>query len=65
MTDKLKNRLRNMNFQRQITRDHSWVDSEDTKYYEELYSRRTRELLGTNNEDISGITRGGLRSQHI
>jgi hypothetical protein len=33
---------------------------EDTKYYEEIYRKRTMELLGLNNENIYGTARGSL-----
>ena len=65
MTAKLKNRIKKMNFQKQINRRIEVEKREDTKYYEEIYKKRTMELLGINNENISRITRGGLRSQHI
>jgi len=65
MTTKLKNRLQKMHFQKQITRRYEVEETENDKYYEELYSNKIRELLGTNYENISTNTRGGLRSQHI
>jgi hypothetical protein len=57
MTQKLKNRLQKMNFQKHERRI-DIEDLEDTKYYEELYKQRTMELLGINNEDISRTARG-------
>jgi len=57
MTQKLKNRLQKMNFQKQVKRT-KIEDSEDTKYYEELYKQRTMELLGINHENISRTARG-------
>lgn len=65
MTQKLKNRLQKMNFQRTNQRNIEIEEKETDKYYEELYSKRMRELLGIKNENISTITRGGLRSQYI
>jgi hypothetical protein len=65
MTQKLKNRLQKMNFQRTNQRNIEIEERETDKYYEELYSKRMRELLGIKNENISTITRGGLRSQYI
>ena len=65
MTTKLKNRLQKMHFQKQLVRRTEIEKSEDDKYYEELYKQQTMELLGKTNENISGTTRGGLRSQHI
>jgi hypothetical protein len=65
MTQKLKNRLQKMNFQRTNQRNIEIEERETDKYYEELYSKRMRELLGINNENISTVTRGGLRSQYI
>jgi hypothetical protein len=65
MTQKLKNRLQKMNFQRTNQRNIEIEEKETDKYYEELYSKRMRELLGINNENISTVTRGGLRSQYI
>ena len=65
MTQKLKNRLQKMNFQRTNQRNIEIEEKETDKYYEELYSKRMRELLGIKNENISAITRGGLRSQYI
>ena len=65
MTQKLKNRLQKMKFQRTNQRRIEVEEMEDTKYYEELYKKRTMELLGIQNENVSGTTRGGLRSQHI
>lgn len=54
-----------MHFQKQLVRRTEIEKSEDDKYYEELYKQQTMELLGKTNENISGTTRGGLRSQHI
>ena len=65
MTQKLKNRLQKMNFQRTNQRNIEIEERDTDKYYEELYSKRMRELLGIKNENISTITRGGLRSQYI
>ena len=65
MTTKLKNRLQKMKFQRTNQRVTEVEEMEDTKYYEELYRKRTMELLGIQNENVSGTTGRGLRSQHI
>ena len=65
MTQKLKNRLQKMKFQRTNQRRIEVEEMEDTKYYEELYRKRTMELLGIQNENVSGTTGRGLRSQHI
>jgi len=65
MTQKLKNRLQKMNFQRTNQRNIEIEERETDKYYEELYSKRMRELLGINDENISTVTRGRLRSQYI
>jgi len=65
MTTKLKNRLQKMKFQRTNQRRIEVEEMEDTKYYEELYKKRTMELLGLQNEDVSGTTGRGLRPQHI
>jgi len=65
-SQKLKTRLRNMNFQRQgADRVMQYQNEEETKYYEELYLKRTEEFLGKINENIQRTARGGLRSQHI
>jgi len=60
MTTKLKNRLQKMSFQKQINRRVEVEKNEETKYYEEMYKKRTMELLGINNENIYGTARGGL-----
>ena len=60
MTQKLKNRLQKMNFQRTNQRNIEIEERETDKYYEELYSKRMRELLGINNDNIYGTARGGL-----
>ena len=60
MTAKLKNRIKKMNFQKQSNRTVVNEKREDTKYYEEIYRKRTMELLGLNNENIYGTARGGL-----
>lgn len=54
-----------MTFQKQIERRVEVVNDEETKYYEKMYKERTMELLGFNNENIYGTTRGSIRSQHI
>ena len=65
MTQKLKNRLQKMTFQKQINRRTEIEETEDTKYYEELYKKRTMELLGIQNENMARTERRGLRSQYI
>jgi len=65
MTQKLKNRLQKMAFQKNLIRRTEIEKTEDDKYYEELYTQRTMELLGKTNENISRTTGGGLRPQHI
>lgn len=49
-----------MSFQKQINRRIEVEKNEDTKYYEEIYKKRTIELLGIHNENMGTITRGGL-----
>ena len=49
-----------MNFQKQINRRVKIEEQEETKYYEEIYRKRTMELLGIQNENIYGTTRGCL-----
>lgn len=60
MTTKLKNRIKKMNFQKQINRRVKIEEQEETKYYEEIYRKRTMELLGIQNENMGTITRGCL-----
>ena len=60
MTSKLKNRLQKMSFQKQISRRTEIEKNEETKYYEEIYTKRTMELLGIKNENIYGVARGSL-----
>jgi len=60
MTSKLKNRIQKMSFQKQINRRVEVEEKEDTKYYEEIYRKRTMELLGIQNETMGTITRGCL-----
>jgi len=60
MTAKLKNRIKKMNFQKQSNRTVGNEKREDTKYYEEIYRKRTMELLGIKHENIYGIARGSL-----
>ena len=57
MTQKLKNRLSRMKFQKQNSR-REVEKYEDNKYYDELYKKRTMELLGIKNENISRTARG-------
>lgn len=56
MTTKLKNRIKQMTFQKNANRTIEVENDEDTKYYEEMYKQRTMELLGIKHEDIYGIT---------
>ena len=65
MTAKLKNRIKKMNFQKQMNRGVEVEKREDTKYYEEIYRKRTMELLGLQHENIQRITGGSIRSQYI
>ena len=58
MTAKLKNRIKKMNFQKQVNRRIEVEKKEETKYYEEIYRKRTMELLGIQNENMGTITRG-------
>ena len=47
MTAKLKNRIKNMNFQKQNNREIKVEEREDTKYYEEIEkSKLNSELQG-------------------
>jgi len=58
MTSKLKNRIQKMSFQKQINRRVEVEKKEDTKYYEEIYRKRTMELLGIRNENMGTVARG-------
>ena len=60
MTAKLKTRIKSMTFQKNVNRRIEVEKNEETKYYEEMYKRRTTELLGINNENIYRIARGSL-----
>ena len=60
MTAKLKTRIKSMTFQKNINRRIEVEKNEETKYYEEMYKRRTTELLGINNENIYRIARGSI-----
>ena len=60
MTSKLKNRLQKMSFQKQMSRRTEIEKNEETKYYEEIYKKRTMELLGIKHENIYGVARGSL-----
>ena len=64
MTQKLKNRLQKMKFQKTLNRRTKIEEQEDTKYYEEILKKRTMELLGLNNENMGRTEGRGLRSQH-
>lgn len=65
MTQKLKNRLHKMTFQKHHDRRTLVEEIEDDKYYEELYRKRTLELLGLQHENMERITGRGIRPQHI
>ena len=65
MTNRLKNRLKSMNFQKHGTRRNEVESTKDDKYIEEIYSQKVNELLGIKNENIQRTTRGRLRPQHI
>lgn len=54
-----------MNFQRTPIRSVVVANDKETKYYEEMYKKRTMELLGLQHENIQRITGGSLRSQYI
>ena len=58
MTSKLKNRIQKMSFQKQINRRVEVEEKEDTKYYEEIYRKRTMELLGIRNENMGTVAIG-------
>ena len=60
MTTKLKNRNKQMTFQKNGNRTIEVENDEDTKYYEEMYKQRTMELLGIKHENIYGIARGSI-----
>ena len=60
---KTKNRLKKMNFQTQSRKYEPLSDND--KYTIQLAGYRKQELRERLNEDISRITRGSLRSQHI
>ena len=60
MTAKLKARIKSMTFQKKLNRRIEVEKNEETKYYEEMYKRRTTELLGINNGNIYRIARGSL-----
>ena len=64
---KTKNRLKKMNFQKQSrTKSFEYEPlSDNDKYTIRLAGYRKELRNRTDNEDISRITRGGLRSQHI
>jgi len=46
MTHKLKNRIQKMNFQKQNRRVEV-QNNYDDKYYEKIYAKKTKELIGT------------------
>lgn len=49
-----------MTFQKHTDRRTQIEETEDTKYYEELYRKRTMELLGIRNENMGTVARGSL-----
>ena len=60
MQTKLKNRIKNMTFQKTLDREIKVENTKETKYYEEMYKQRTMELLGLNYEELYGTTRGSI-----
>ena len=64
---KTKNRLKKMNFQKQSRTKSSEYEplSDNDKYIIRLAGYRKELRNRTTNENISRITRGSLRSQHI
>ena len=60
MQTKLKNRIKNMTFQKTLDREIKVENTKETKYYEEMYKQRTMELLGLKYEELYGTTRGSL-----
>ena len=57
MSTKLKNRVRRMNFQRQGNerKIEGNSNSEETKYYDNLYLSKTKKFLRKGNENIQAI----------
>lgn len=49
-----------MAFQKTLDREIKVENTKETKYYEEMYKQKTMELLGLNNEELYGTTRGSL-----
>jgi hypothetical protein len=60
MTTKLKNRIKKMTFQKSQNRDINIENTEETKYYEEMYKQKSMELLGIKHENIYRVARGSL-----
>ena len=61
---KTKNRIKKMNFQKQ-SREYEPL-SDEHKYIIQMAGYRKQELRGQIlDEDVSRITRGGIRPQHI
>ena len=60
MTTKLRTRIKQMTFQKNRKRTIEIQNDEETKYYEEMYNKRTMELLGIKDENIYRSTRGSL-----
>jgi len=60
MQTKLKNRIKNMTFQKTLDREIKVENTKETKYYEEMYKQRTMELLGLKYEELYGTTRGSI-----
>jgi len=59
-SQKVKNRTKKMNFCRQRNQRTGTMDNEVYKYYDEIYTKRTRELLEYTNEKLSRTTGRGV-----
>jgi len=64
MAGKIKNRIKKMNFQLQKRTHLQTPLSEEDKYLIQMASYKQRDI-GRSHENISRLTGGGLRSQHI
>ena len=49
-----------MTFQKTLDREIKVENTKETKYYEEMYKKRTTELLGIKHEELYGTTRWSL-----
>lgn len=49
-----------MTFQKSQNRDINIENTEETKYYEEMYKQKSMELLGIKHENIYRVARGSL-----